>query len=106
MAQPDPLPHGLSCEDAQVVGVACLILAMEGAGGAVRFLPVSQQDRGHVYAAVSICIDGTALPFSLEDCALTARCLREDPPFDGAAAVADRLDAACDTARDMARRLI
>lgn len=106
MAKPDPHVPGLDCEDAQVVGVACMILAMESAGGAVRFLPVTSVDRGCVYAAVSVCVGTSALPFALEDCALAAEALRLDPPFDHALDLANRLDAACDTARDMARRLI
>lgn len=105
MALNRPSLAGLDCEDAQVVGVACLLLAIEKAP-AVRFLPVTQQDRGLIYAAVSICVGASALPFSLEDCALAVECLREDPPFDGAAELADRLADACVTARDMARRLI
>lgn len=107
MAKPDPAADPLQHEDAQVVGVACLLLALERAGPAVRFQPLARLGDDYVAATVLIDVDGSGgLPFALEDAGLAALCLRDDPPFPGAADVAARLTTAIDQARAQALRLV
>jgi hypothetical protein len=99
-------PTSPAAEDAQSEGVCCILLAIEGAGGA-HVQPLARLGADYVAATVLIGVgDGGALPFALEDAALVAKCLRADPPFPGAADLADRLDAALDQARAQALRLV
>ena len=93
MAKPDPAADPLQHERPCVEGVALLLLAMEAAGPAVRCWPLARLGPDYVAATVFIDVDGTGgLPFALTDVRLTADALRADPPFPGAAALADRLD--------------
>jgi hypothetical protein len=98
-------------EDTQVVGVACLLLALEVADARrLVFKPIArlgEDDRGgFVAATVMIDVGEGPLPFDLECVRLAATCLRFDPPFPGAVAIAVRLSLAADQAEASARRLM
>lgn len=98
-----PPPH----EDAQVVGVACLLLALEVADARrLVFKPFARLGEDFVAAAVMIDVGEGPLPFNLECVRLAAMCLRFDPPFPGAVAIAVRLSLAADQAEASARRLM
>lgn len=100
----DPTPPA---ESALVVGVACLLLALEKADPArVRFQPVARLGDDFVAATVMIDVGDGALPFQLEVARLAAGCLRADPPFPAAPELAARLSTAADQASAPALRLL
>lgn len=98
-------------EDVQVAGVACLLLALEVADARrLAFKPIArlgEDDRGgFVAATVMLDVGEGPLPFDLDAVRLAATCLRFDPPFPGAVAIAARLGLAADQAEASARRLM
>lgn len=100
----DPTPP---TEGTVVVGVACLLLALEKADpAAVRFQPLARLGDDFVAATVMIDVGEGAVPFELEVARLAAGCLRADPPFSAAADLAARLSFAADQAAAAALRLL
>lgn len=100
---PPAAPH----EDAQVAGVACLLLALEAvAADRLVFRPLARLGEDFVAATVMIDVGEGPLPFDLASVRLAAQALRFDPPFPGAVAVAARLALAADQAEAAARRLV
>jgi hypothetical protein len=94
-------------EDAQVAGVACLLLALEKADTArVVFRPLARLGEDFVAATVMIDVGEGALPFTLESVRLAALCLRADPPFPASVGLAARLSSAADQAEAAALRLM
>lgn len=97
----------VAVDDPQVGAVACILLAFEkAAAAAVVFRPLARLGEDFVAATVMIDVGGGPLPFDLETARLAARCLRADPPFPGAADLADRLILAADQAEAQALRLM
>lgn len=96
-----------AADDPQVGAVACILLAFEKAGApTVVFRPLARLGEDFVAATVMIDVGAGPLPFDLETARLAARCLRADPPFEGAADLAARLTLAADQAEAQARRLM
>lgn len=99
-------------DDPQVVGVACLLLAVEACDArAFRCCPLAHTTEGadhgfRVAACVMIDVGDGPLPFPLGVVRLAVACLRADPPFTGWRTVADALDHAADDAEASVTRLL
>lgn len=94
-------------EDAQVSGCASLLLALEVADARqLVFKPIARLGEDFVAATVMIDVGEGPLPFDLDCVRLAATCLRFDPPFPGAVAIAVRMALAADQAEYSARRLM
>lgn len=101
------IAHHPPTETAQVVGVACLLLALElAAPDAVVLRPLARLSDDYVAATVMVDVGGGALPFNLQDVRLACDCLRADPPHAAAGDLAVRLAQAADTAEAAALRLL
>lgn len=86
-------------DDAEAVGVACLLLAIETCDARdFHCQPLAHTTGGQVAAAVMIDVGDGPLPFPLGAVRLAAVCLRADPPFAGWKSIADALDRAADQA--------
>ena len=107
MTTPNAIAAPSATDDRQVLGCACLLMAFEAASAAaVLCRPLARLGDDFVAATVMIDVGEGALPFDLETVRLAAQCLRADPPFPGAADLADRLNLAADQAEAQALRLM
>ncbi|MFC5346288.1 hypothetical protein ACETK8_15890 [Brevundimonas staleyi] len=94
-------------DDAEAVGVACLLLAIEASDTRrVVVRPLAHETGGMVAATVMIDVGDGPLPFPLGAVRLAAACLRADPPFAGAIELAASLDHAVDQAETAVTQLL